>query len=77
MEHNIYIKCLISNLYFIFVFNRNISCINVYKGMSVSLEFLFTIMKYLGIYICHRHEIQIKEKTKRSGCLHSNWGLWC
>ena len=34
--------------------------------------------KYLGRE-CHRHEIQVKEKTKRFGCTYSNWRLqhWC
>ena len=26
--------------------------------------------------MCHRHEIWVKEKTKRFGCISSNWGFW-
>ena len=40
-------------------------------------KYLNVYIKYhFGIYICHRHEIWVKEKMKRFRCLHSNWGLW-
>ena len=25
---------------------------------------------------CHRHRTWVKEKTKRFGCIYSNWGFW-
>ena len=28
-------------------------------------------------YMCHRHQIWVKEKTERFGCIYSIWRFWC
>ena len=39
--------------------------------------YIFYICLSNILYICHRHGICVKEKTKRFRCIYSNWGFWC
>ena len=52
----------------------------VLKGTHLTIEIKEIQAGYLcspyfkDLYMCHRHENQVKEKTKRFRCTHSIWG---
>ena len=46
------------------------------KFTSSYINLFMSQFEGLHVYICHRHEIQVKEKMMSFICSYSNWGFW-
>ena len=67
-----YVHSMHSHIISLWVLYNDILVCTPMRGVAFILIYIRPIGHY---YICHRHEIQVKEKTKRFGCIYSNWGF--